>query len=107
MGVNDSLHLRPRLVDLTMNIAFAIDAPSLRIDQLTIDHADFQNVRLGNERWRHRLRHQEDIRILVRPRSDVAEGVENAFVHQNSIGGDNVILQSVIGIRGALRRSAC
>src|SRR6478672_3469193 len=83
MRMDDGHDVRPRLVDLAMDVALAIDAAPLRLQRLTVGYAQREDVVLRDQRGRHRTWHQENVRVSRRPDRDVPEAVENVLVDQN------------------------
>ena len=102
MGMDDGLHIRPRLVDLAMDVALAVDTAALGVNRLAVRDIHLKDVRLRHECGRHGLGHQENVGVLVRAGAHMAEAVENAFVHEDLVGGDDVLLEDVIGVGGLL-----
>src|SRR5206468_504287 len=53
MRMDDGHDVRPRLVDLPMDVAFTIDTTPLRFDRLTVGHSQLEDVVLRDQGWRH------------------------------------------------------
>ncbi len=83
--VADRVHLRPRLVDLAVDDALAVEPLLDRLDDLRVERELVNVLRLHQLRPA-RARQQIAARIGRMAHADVAEGVEHAFVGDHAVG---------------------
>ena len=94
MAVHHRIDVRPRLVDLAVDEALAVEqlAVVLGIDGLAVE-IEHQNVGGGHQFRRDRARDQIAVRIARIAHADMAEGVEHVKPRQRAVRGDEVVDQ--------------
>src|SRR5262249_48296251 len=85
MVVADRIHLRPGLVDFTMDHPFRVLADARIVQRLRVEVV-FDEVVRRHEFGRAGARQQITIWIVGMPHADMPEGVNNAFIGDYSIG---------------------
>lgn len=92
MRMDDRHNVGPDLVNLAMNVALAVNPPAARIDRLAVRDIEVEKIVLCHQRRRHGARNDKYSGILRRAHRDMPEAVEDAFVHQDFIRGNEVFL---------------
>jgi hypothetical protein len=102
MAVHDGVHVLAHLVDLAVDVALGIKLHA-RVRQRHALHVVFDNVISGDQRRRKPARHQVVVRVVGMTDADVPEGIEDAVVGEDPVGGDEVLDQGRIGINLMVR----
>src|SRR5262245_21152146 len=87
--VDDRVDVRPRLIDAAMDEALEVGRPPARIDRLALER-ELHNVVLLDALGRTCPREQEALGIVWMARTHVPEGIHDAFMRQDAIGGDDL-----------------
>src|SRR5262249_7431872 len=106
MAVYHRFHVRPRLVDFTMDEPFDHAAAPLRIDRIGVEVV-FHDVVGAHQDGRQRARHQITVWIVWMADTDVPVGVEDAFLGEDAIGRDKVLDERRIDRAPGSRRALC
>ena len=97
MAVHHRIDVRPRLVDLAVDEALAVEqlAVVLGIDGLAVE-IEHEDIGRGHRFRRDRARHQIAMRIARIAHADMTEGIEHVEPRQRAVGGDEVVDQFAI-----------
>ena len=89
MVVAHGIHVGARLEDLAMDHALGIRTRHRRHDRVGVEVV-FQDVVRLDQRGRARARQEIALRVLRMAHADVAEGIQNALVGDDAVGGQRV-----------------
>src|SRR5438552_9780743 len=92
MAMHDRHHVRPRAVDLAMNIALDEPLPALARQRLAL-RVELHHVRRRDQRRGARARHEEALRAAVAAGADMAVGVEHLVRGEDTARGDEILNQ--------------
>ena len=92
MMMTHRVHVRPRLENLAVDDALRIGPRHRRHDRIGVEIV-FEDVAGLHQRWRARAREKIALRVVRIAHADVAEGIENALVRDNTIGGSKIAAQ--------------
>src|SRR6185312_11563635 len=85
MRVDDSVDVRPGPVDLAGEEALAVVLLAAIRYRLAVE-AEFADIAWRHDAGRDIARHDEALGILIVPRADMAEAVEDLVIEQDQIG---------------------
>src|SRR6516225_3014540 len=87
--MHDRLHVCARLIDAAVDKALEVRRAAARIDGLAFER-ELHDVGGLDALRRARPRQQEAVRIVRMTGADVPERIDDAFVGENAVGGDDL-----------------
>ena len=101
MVVHHGVHVRPRLVDRAVDEALQIGRAAALVDRGAVERI-FDDVVALDALGRAGAGQQIMLRIVRMPRADMAEGIDDALIGQNAVGGHQFFQNEIeLAHRGA------
>ena len=102
MAMHHRAGVRPRAVDLAMDVAFEVDRAAASVERIAVE-AELHDVFGTNQRRRDTAREQESIARRRMADAHMSESIDHALVEQDMVRGHEVVDHA----RGYFQRRHC